>query len=63
MTDGRLNILLVSAHGLIRAHAPELGRNPDTGGQVLYVLEPPPAAGSRMTAPGPRGLPEGVRHR
>lgn len=34
-----LYILLISVHGLIRAQAPELGRDPDTGGQVLYVLE------------------------
>jgi sucrose-phosphate synthase len=32
-------ILLISVHGLVRGHAPELGRDPDTGGQVLYVLE------------------------
>ena len=34
-----LHVLLVSVHGLIRGLAPELGRDPDTGGQVLYVLE------------------------
>ncbi|MDP2875875.1 MAG: hypothetical protein Q8O00_06800 [Holophaga sp.] len=34
-----LYILLVSVHGLIRGNEPELGRDPDTGGQVLYVLE------------------------
>jgi len=34
-----LYIVLVSPHGLIRGHEPELGRDPDTGGQVLYVLE------------------------
>lgn len=32
-------IALVSPHGLIRAREPELGRDADTGGQVLYVLE------------------------
>jgi len=32
-------ILLLSIHGLIRGQAPELGRDPDTGGQVVYVLE------------------------
>jgi sucrose-phosphate synthase len=32
-------ILLLSIHGLIRGREPELGRDPDTGGQVLYVLE------------------------
>ncbi len=30
---------LVSIHGLIRANEPELGRDPDTGGQVAYVLD------------------------
>lgn len=34
-----LYIVLVSLHGLIRAEEPELGRDADTGGQVLYVLE------------------------
>ncbi len=34
-----LHLLLVSVHGLIRGKEPELGRDPDTGGQVLYVLE------------------------
>ncbi|MEX1309101.1 MAG: HAD-IIB family hydrolase [Candidatus Sulfomarinibacteraceae bacterium] len=37
-TDG-LFICLFSAHGLIRGKDPELGRDADTGGQVLYVLE------------------------
>jgi sucrose-phosphate synthase len=37
-TDG-LYICLISAHGLIRGGNPELGRDADTGGQVLYVLE------------------------
>jgi sucrose-phosphate synthase len=32
-------VLMISVHGLIRGRAPELGRDPDTGGQVLYVLE------------------------
>ena len=31
--------MLLSIHGLVRGQAPELGRDPDTGGQVLYVLE------------------------
>jgi sucrose-phosphate synthase len=35
----RLRIALVSLHGLIRGHEPELGRDADTGGQVKYVLE------------------------
>lgn len=34
-----LKIALLSLHGLIRAEDPELGRDPDTGGQVKYVLE------------------------
>jgi sucrose-phosphate synthase len=34
-----LKITLISLHGLIRAQQPELGRDADTGGQVLYVLE------------------------
>lgn len=34
-----LKITLISLHGLIRARAPELGRDADTGGQVKYVLE------------------------
>ena len=34
-----LKICLISLHGLIRVHDPELGRDADTGGQVKYVLE------------------------
>ena len=34
-----LYIALYSIHGLIRGNDPELGRDPDTGGQVTYVLE------------------------
>ncbi len=34
-----LKIALISLHGLIRAHNPELGRDADTGGQIKYVLE------------------------
>jgi len=34
-----LYIVMFSVHGLIRAKDPELGRDADTGGQVLYVLE------------------------
>lgn len=30
---------MVSVHGLIRGKDPELGRDPDTGGQVGYVLD------------------------
>ncbi len=36
--DG-LYIVLISLHGLIRGHDMELGRDADTGGQVLYVVE------------------------
>ena len=32
-------IALISVHGLIRGHDLELGRDADTGGQVLYVVE------------------------
>ena len=48
--DGRsdgLYIFMLSIHGLIRAHEPELGRDADTGGQVLYVLELARALGLR----------------
>jgi sucrose-phosphate synthase len=34
-----LYIMLLSVHGLIRGEDLELGRDPDTGGQVTYVLE------------------------
>lgn len=37
--DEGLKITLISLHGLIRAHEPELGRDADTGGQVVYVLQ------------------------
>ena len=36
---GGLYIMLVSIHGLLRSRLPELGRDPDTGGQITYVLE------------------------
>ena len=36
--DG-LYIVLASMHGLVRGDAMELGRDPDTGGQVKYVVE------------------------
>ena len=32
-------IVLLSIHGLIRGKNLELGRDADTGGQILYVLE------------------------
>ncbi|BCX48160.1 sucrose-phosphate synthase [Haloferula helveola] len=35
----KLDILHFSLHGLIRGQNLELGRDPDTGGQCLYVLE------------------------
>ncbi len=37
--DDGLYIVLISVHGLIRGHDLELGRDADTGGQVLYVME------------------------
>src|SRR6056297_2982096 len=36
--DG-LYIVLLSIHGLIRGYDMELGRDPDTGGQIKYVVE------------------------
>lgn len=35
----KIKIALISLHGLVRANAPELGRDADTGGQTKYVLE------------------------
>ncbi|MEN8174594.1 MAG: HAD family hydrolase, partial [Pseudomonadota bacterium] len=32
-------IVLISIHGLIRAHDLELGRDPDTGGQTKYLVD------------------------
>jgi sucrose-phosphate synthase len=34
-----LYLVLISVHGLMRGKEPELGRDADTGGQILYVLE------------------------
>ena len=34
-----LHVALISIHGLIRGHELELGRDTDTGGQTLYVVE------------------------
>lgn len=34
-----IDVLHLSLHGLIRGENLELGRDPDTGGQVLYVVE------------------------
>ena len=39
MDNAHLHICLLSVHGLIRAQNLELGRDADTGGQVLYVVE------------------------
>ncbi len=39
MQTDKLYIALFSIHGLIRGHKLELGRDADTGGQTLYVLE------------------------
>lgn len=37
--EGKLYLLLISIHGLIRGHDLELGRDADTGGQIKYVVE------------------------
>ncbi|MDZ7804605.1 HAD-IIB family hydrolase [Thiohalophilus sp.] len=37
--EDKLYIVLISVHGLIRAKNLELGRDADTGGQTLYVVE------------------------
>ena len=37
--NGKLYIVLVSVHGLVRGHDLELGRDADTGGQTKYVIE------------------------
>ena len=34
-----LYVLMLSLHGLIRTDNLELGRDADTGGQILYVVE------------------------
>ncbi|HUF76970.1 MAG TPA: HAD-IIB family hydrolase [Longimicrobiales bacterium] len=34
-----LDVLSLSIHGLVRAQDIELGRDPDTGGQILYVVD------------------------
>jgi len=39
MKQDGLHICLISVHGLIRANELELGRDADTGGQTLYVVE------------------------
>ena len=35
----KLKIAMFSLHGLIRSNEPELGRDSDTGGQIIYALE------------------------
>ena len=39
MSEESPHFCLISVHGLIRAEQLELGRDADTGGQVLYVVE------------------------
>ncbi len=39
MPEKGLYIQMFSIHGLVRMNNPELGRDADTGGQVLYVVE------------------------
>jgi sucrose-phosphate synthase len=46
-SENKLYFLLVSVHGLIRGHDLELGRDADTGGQTLYVVELARALGER----------------
>ncbi len=45
--NGKLGILLISVHGLIRGQDLELGRDADTGGQTKYVVELLRALGER----------------
>ena len=45
--EPKLYLLLISIHGLIRGHDLELGRDADTGGQTLYVVELARALGER----------------
>ena len=45
--ESGLYFLLVSVHGLIRGRDLELGRDADTGGQTLYVVELARALGER----------------
>lgn len=39
MSQTGLHLCLISVHGLVRSDELELGRDADTGGQVLYVVE------------------------
>lgn len=45
--EAKLYILLISIHGLIRGRDLELGRDADTGGQTLYVVDLARALGER----------------
>jgi sucrose-phosphate synthase len=45
--EPKLYLLLISIHGLIRGYDLELGRDADTGGQTLYVVELARALGRR----------------
>lgn len=38
-SENPIYVLMISMHGLIRAHDLELGANADTGGQTTYVVE------------------------
>ncbi|MEZ5543415.1 MAG: HAD-IIB family hydrolase [Pseudomonadota bacterium] len=46
-TERKPYLLLLSIHGLIRAHDLELGRDADTGGQTKYVVDLTRALGAR----------------
>ena len=45
--NGKLHLVLLSIHGLIRGHDMELGTDDDTGGQTRYVVELARALGER----------------
>jgi len=47
MRSKGLYIQLFSIHGLLRAENMELGRDADTGGQIIYVVELARALGRR----------------
>ena len=47
-----LHLVLISIHGLIRGKDLELGRDPDTGGQTLYVVELARALGEQDDVSG-----------
>ena len=46
-----LKLLHLNLHGLIRSHDLELGRDADTGGQTLYVLDGIGLVGNRKGPP------------